>query len=37
MKYAGKVGSGFTMKSAQELYDRLTRIKVNKPVIPALP
>jgi bifunctional non-homologous end joining protein LigD len=37
MKYAGKVGTGFTMKSAQELYDRLIKIKVDKPLIPALP
>jgi bifunctional non-homologous end joining protein LigD len=37
MKYAGKVGTGFTMKSAQELYNRLAKIKVDKPPIPALP
>jgi len=37
MKYAGKVGTGFTMKSAQELYNRLAKIKADKPPIPALP
>ncbi len=37
LKYAGKVGTGFTLKSAQELYQRLVKIKVDKPIVPALP
>jgi bifunctional non-homologous end joining protein LigD len=33
LQYAGKVGTGFTMKSAQELTDRLTKISTEKPVL----
>jgi bifunctional non-homologous end joining protein LigD len=33
LHYAGKVGTGFTMKSARELTDRLTRISVATPVL----
>ncbi len=33
LQYAGKVGTGFTMKSAEELTDRLTRILVTTPVL----
>ncbi len=33
LKYAGKVGTGFTMKSARELTDRLTKIRENAPVL----
>jgi bifunctional non-homologous end joining protein LigD len=33
LQYAGKVGTGFTMKSARELTDRLTRISVTSPVL----
>ncbi len=33
MLYAGKVGTGFTMKSAHELADRLKRISVTAPVL----
>jgi bifunctional non-homologous end joining protein LigD len=29
MKYAGKVGTGFTMKSARSLYDRLAGLEVD--------
>jgi len=32
MKYAGKVGTGFTMKSAKALADRLEKIAVKAPV-----
>jgi bifunctional non-homologous end joining protein LigD len=33
LQYAGKVGTGFTMKSARELTNRLTRISVSTPVL----
>ncbi len=33
LQYAGKVGTGFTMKSARELTDRLTKISTAKPVL----
>ena len=33
LQYAGKVGTGFTMKSARELTDRLTRISSAQPVL----
>lgn len=33
LQYAGKVGTGFTMKSAQELNNRLTRIAAARPVL----
>jgi len=33
LQYAGKVGTGFTMKSARELTDRLTKLSVAKPVL----
>jgi bifunctional non-homologous end joining protein LigD len=33
LQYAGKVGTGFTMKSARELTVRLTRISVSTPVL----
>lgn len=37
MKYAGKVGTGFGMKDAQELYDRLAKLSVQKPPVTELP
>ena len=33
LRYAGKVGTGFSMKSAHELADRFVTIAVNKPVL----
>jgi bifunctional non-homologous end joining protein LigD len=33
LQYAGKVGTGFTMKSARELADRLKRIREAAPVL----
>ncbi len=33
LQYAGKVGTGFTMKSARELTDRLTKISTSQPVL----
>ncbi len=33
LQYAGKVGTGFTMKSALELTDRLAKISTAKPVL----
>lgn len=33
LQYAGKVGTGFTMKSAAELAERLTKISVQTPVM----
>ena len=33
LRYAGKVGTGFTMKSAGELTDRLRKIKSAEPVL----
>ncbi len=33
LQYAGKVGTGFTMRSARELTDRLTKISTAKPVL----
>jgi bifunctional non-homologous end joining protein LigD len=37
MKYAGKVGTGFGMKDAQELYDRLARLSTKTPAVKNLP
>lgn len=37
MKYAGKVGTGFGMKTAQDLFDRLSRLKVEGPAVKGLP
>ena len=33
LRYAGKVGTGFTMKSARELVDRFDKIAAGKPVL----
>ena len=33
LRYAGKVGTGFTMKGARELVDRFAKLKVQKPVL----
>jgi bifunctional non-homologous end joining protein LigD len=33
LRYAGKVGTGFTMKSARELADRLSDMGVDRPVL----
>jgi bifunctional non-homologous end joining protein LigD len=33
LSYAGKVGTGFTMKSAQELVERFARIRSQKPLL----
>lgn len=33
LRYAGKVGTGFSMKSAQELVDRFGRISSAKPIL----
>ncbi len=33
LQYAGKVGTGFTMKTAEELAGRLKRISVSTPVL----
>lgn len=33
LRYAGKVGTGFTMKSARELVDRFDKIATGKPVL----
>ncbi len=37
LKYAGKVGTGFGMKAAQDLYDRLSRLKIDGPTVKGLP
>jgi bifunctional non-homologous end joining protein LigD len=34
LKYAGKVGTGFTMQSARELAERFAKLAVDKPVLP---
>jgi bifunctional non-homologous end joining protein LigD len=36
-KYAGKVGTGFGMRDAQELYDRLSKIKTSTPEVQDVP
>ena len=36
-KYAGKVGTGFGMKDAQELYERLSQLKISAPAIKEIP
>jgi bifunctional non-homologous end joining protein LigD len=33
LRYAGKVGTGFSMKSARELAERLARIAVERPIL----
>jgi len=33
LHYAGKVGTGFSMKSAREIKDRLSSLKVDQPVL----
>jgi bifunctional non-homologous end joining protein LigD len=33
LRYAGKVGTGFSMKSARELADRLEKLAVDKPTL----
>jgi bifunctional non-homologous end joining protein LigD len=33
LQYAGKVGTGFSMKSARELADRLEKLAVDKPTL----
>jgi bifunctional non-homologous end joining protein LigD len=37
MKYAGKVGTGFSMRDAQDLYDRLAKLTTCAPAIENLP
>jgi bifunctional non-homologous end joining protein LigD len=37
MKYAGKVGTGFGMKDAQDLYERLVKLETEDPAIKGLP
>ena len=37
MKYAGKVGTGFSMKDAQDLYNRLAKLTTDAPAIEHLP
>ena len=37
MKYAGKVGTGFGMKDAQVLYDRLAKLGTKIPAVNGLP
>ncbi len=37
MKYAGKVGTGFGMIDAQELYDRLAKLQAKAPAVRNLP
>jgi len=37
MKYAGKVGTGFGMKDAQNLYDRLAKLDTKTPAVQDLP
>jgi bifunctional non-homologous end joining protein LigD len=37
MKYAGKVGTGFGMKDARNVYDRLVKLSTKTPVVTGLP
>ena len=37
LKYAGKVGTGFGIKAAQDLYDRLCPLKIDSPAVKGLP
>ncbi len=37
LHYAGKVGTGFTMKSAKQIYDRLAPLQVDAPPIQDIP
>jgi bifunctional non-homologous end joining protein LigD len=37
LKYAGKVGTGFGMKTAQELYNRLVNLETDTPSVNDLP
>ena len=37
LKYAGKVGTGFGMKAAQDLYDRLAKLATNAPPVKDAP
>ena len=37
MKYAGKVGTGFSMKDAEGLYERLAKLTTDAPAIENLP
>jgi bifunctional non-homologous end joining protein LigD len=37
LKYAGKVGTGFGMKDAQDLYDRLAELGTKTPAVAGLP
>jgi bifunctional non-homologous end joining protein LigD len=37
MNYAGKVGTGFGMKDAKDLYERLVQLKADKPAVDNLP
>ncbi len=37
MKYAGKVGTGFSMKDARQLYDRLAPLEAEAPALKDLP
>ena len=37
MKYAGKVGTGFGMKDAQDLHDRLAKLTTKTPPVKELP
>jgi bifunctional non-homologous end joining protein LigD len=37
MKYAGKVGTGFSMKTALDLYRRLARLEIDKPAVKDFP
>jgi bifunctional non-homologous end joining protein LigD len=37
LRYAGKVGTGFTMQAAQELYDRLKPLEIGKPPVANVP
>ena len=37
LRYAGKVGTGFSMRDAKELYDRLSKIRVSAPAAKDVP
>jgi bifunctional non-homologous end joining protein LigD len=37
LKYAGKVGTGFGMKDAKALFDRLKKLETDTPPVPNLP
>ena len=37
LKYAGKVGTGFDMREAQKLYERLSALQINIPPVVGLP